>query len=87
MKTKTWKAVRETRLTPETSKRVTARAQAELQALTLRELRQELETTPRRGGACLAGVAAAARAYEARADLRVQSTERPFRCELRFHTA
>lgn len=45
MKTRTWKAVRESRLTPEASKRVAARAQAELEALTLRELRQGLDLT------------------------------------------
>jgi len=45
LKTKAWKAVRGARLSPEASARVAARAQAEIEALTLRELRQGLELT------------------------------------------
>jgi len=43
--TKEWKSVRAARLSGEAIARVTQRARAELQALTLRELRQGLELT------------------------------------------
>lgn len=45
MKTKSWKSVRSERLSPETNARVSQRAQAEIDALTLRELRQTLDLT------------------------------------------
>ena len=45
MKTKSWKTVRSARLSAEAIERVSKRAEAELQALTLRELRQGLELT------------------------------------------
>jgi predicted transcriptional regulator len=45
VKTKSWKSVRSDRLSPEASARVSQRVQAELDELTLRELRQELELT------------------------------------------
>ena len=45
MSTKTWKSVRAARLSREAIARVTQRAEAELQELTLRQLRQGLELT------------------------------------------
>jgi predicted transcriptional regulator len=45
VKTKTWKSVRNARLSAEAIERVTKRAEAELQELTLRELRQGLAFT------------------------------------------
>lgn len=45
MRTKSWKSVRSERLSPEASARVSRRAEAELEALTLRELRQTCELT------------------------------------------
>lgn len=45
MKTRTWKSVRSDRLSPEATVRVNERARAEIEALTLRELRQTLELT------------------------------------------
>lgn len=45
MKTKSWKSVREARLSPEASARVTQRAKKELEELTLRELRMGLSLT------------------------------------------
>ena len=45
MKTKPWKAVRAARLSAEADARVSERARSELEALTLRELRQGLALT------------------------------------------
>ena len=45
MKTRSWKSVRSDRLSPEANTRVSERARAEIEALTLRELRQTLELT------------------------------------------
>ena len=45
MKTKSWKTVRNARLSAEAIERVSKRAESELQALTLRELRRGLELT------------------------------------------
>lgn len=45
MKTKSWKSVREARLSPEANERVTQRAKKELEELTLRELRLGLSLT------------------------------------------
>lgn len=45
MSTKEWKSVRATRLSREAIARITSRAHAELQELTLRQLRQGLELT------------------------------------------
>lgn len=45
MKTKSWKSVREARLSPEASARVSQRAKNELAELTLRELRMGLALT------------------------------------------
>jgi predicted transcriptional regulator len=45
VKSKTWQSVRDARLSPEARARVNSRVQTELEQLTLRELRQELELT------------------------------------------
>ena len=45
MKTRSWKSVRADRLSLEANARVNERARAEIEALTLRELRQTLELT------------------------------------------
>ncbi|HET6331971.1 MAG TPA: helix-turn-helix transcriptional regulator [Polyangiales bacterium] len=45
MKSKTWQSVRDARLSPEARARVNQRVQTDLEQLTLRELRQELELT------------------------------------------
>lgn len=45
MKTRSWKSVRSDRLSPEANARVNERARAEIEAITLRELRQTLELT------------------------------------------
>ncbi len=45
MGTRTWKSVRENRLAPQALTRVHRRARAELDALTLKELRQGLSVT------------------------------------------
>jgi len=45
VKTKSWKSVREARLSPEASARVSQRAKNELAALTLRELRLGMALT------------------------------------------
>jgi predicted transcriptional regulator len=45
VKTRSWKTVRAARLSPEASARVSERAQAEIEASTLRELRRDLALT------------------------------------------
>jgi hypothetical protein len=45
VKTKSWKSVREARLSPEANERVAQRAKKELEELTLRELRLGLSLT------------------------------------------
>lgn len=45
MTTKTWKQLKQTRLSAEARARVSARVQAELECLSLKSLRQELQLT------------------------------------------
>jgi transcriptional regulator with XRE-family HTH domain len=74
--TRTWKSVKAARLGPTEALRVKARAERELRALTLKELRQELAVTQ----SALAGQAAMTQSelsrLESRADHRVSSLRR-----------
>lgn len=76
MKTKPWKSVRAARLSPEASERVTKRVKQELAALTLRELRQDLELTQQQVAERADMTQSELSRLEGRSDLRVSTLRR-----------
>lgn len=76
MKTKTWKATRGARLSPEAGERVDRRVVAALDELTLRELRQELELTQQQVAERADMTQSELSRLESRADLRVSTLRR-----------
>ena len=65
---KTWSSLKRSRLSPEARTRVAARVQAELEALSLKELRQMLELTQAQVGASAAMTQSELSRLEGRSD-------------------
>ncbi len=76
MNARTWKSVRAERLTPEAIERVNLRAKAQLDELTLRELRQELAITQTELAAAAEMTQSELSRLESRADHRISTLRR-----------
>ena len=76
VKTKSWKAVRESRFSSEASARVDARVKTELDALSLRELRQDLALTQQQVADRADMTQSELSRLEGRSDLRVSTLRR-----------
>jgi predicted transcriptional regulator len=76
LSTRTWKSVKSGRLAPPAAARVQARADDEIQALTLKELRQDLELTQAELARAADMTQSELSRLESRADHRVSSLRR-----------
>jgi predicted transcriptional regulator len=74
--TRTWKSVKEKRLTPESAERVQSRARDELRELTLKELRNDLDVTQAELASAADMTQSELSRLESRADHRVSSLRR-----------
>jgi predicted transcriptional regulator len=76
MKTKSWKSVRASRLSPEANKRVTKQVKSELEAMSLRELRQDLDLTQQQVAERADMTQSELSRLEGRSDLRLSTLRR-----------
>jgi predicted transcriptional regulator len=76
VRTRTWKSVKSERLTPVAARRVRARAEQEIRALTLKELRSGLAVTQVELAATAEMTQSELSRLESRADHRVSSLKR-----------
>lgn len=76
MATRTWKSVKTARLSPQAVARVTARAREEIRALTLKELRKDLDVTQIELARAANMTQSELSRLESRADHRVSSLRR-----------